>query len=109
VISGFDVNRMFRKRNSGFISSAVCLIIFSICTVLISWIIDFYTDWTILKISEFKELGNLATFDLRSDLYTSLYISDSEGSEFDEDIAINENKLFLQDKEIMIMKGVSDE
>jgi len=63
----------------------------------------------LLKISEFKELGNLSTYDLRSDIFSSLSTLDEEISEFTEDVYINQNRLFLKDNEIFIEKGVTNE
>jgi hypothetical protein len=58
-----------------------------------------------LKISEIKELENLFTYDLRSDIFASIYEEEYTIKEFKEDVIINGNRLFLKDDEIFIEKG----
>ena len=95
-----------RSKHHGYISSICFLIVFSAAFLLIWNVLSRLEEHYYVKLVEFQSLKNLTTYDIRADIYAVLYASTSTVNAFDEEVIINDNRIYLDETgEIYIQRG----
>ena len=94
------------SNKQGYISGICFLMVFSAAFFMIWNVISLLEEQYREKISELHSLKNLSTYDTRADIYAILEASTKTNNAFDEEVYINENRIYLDETgEIYIQRG----
>lgn len=95
-----------QSKHQGYISGICFLIVFSAAFFLIWNVLSRLEEQYYVKLLEFQSLENLTTYDIRADIYAILNASTSTVNAFDEEVTINDNRIYLDETgEIFIERG----
>ncbi|MFW6263544.1 MAG: hypothetical protein ACOC34_05880 [Thermotogota bacterium] len=103
-----DDKQIIKKasKRQGYISAICFLIVFFSAFILIRNVMISLEDFYRVKFSEFQALKNLATYDIRADLYAALDAASKTVLAFDEEVFINGNRIYLDETgEIYFQRG----